>query len=123
MENATKALLIAASVLVVIVIIALGIKLLNSSSNTSENAKNVGESISKQTEIAVASISDSNGLKEVLNAKTSNEFNNFFTKNNYIGENVQGQKVIELKDSVDKINEDGSHKIYMTLYISNRRNQ
>ena len=46
MENATKALLIAAAVLVVIVIIALGVRLLNTASDTSSNAKEVSNQIS-----------------------------------------------------------------------------
>ena len=46
MENATKALLIAAAVLVVIVIIALGVRLLNSGSDVSDRAQTVSETTS-----------------------------------------------------------------------------
>ncbi len=46
MENATKALLIAAAVLIAIVLIALGVNLLNAGSDTSDKAEQVSESIS-----------------------------------------------------------------------------
>ena len=49
MENATKALLIAAAVLVVIVIIALGVALLNAGDNPTDQAKSVAESTSVQS--------------------------------------------------------------------------
>ena len=49
MENATKALLIAAAVLIVIVLIALGVALLNSGSDVTGQAKSVGESTAVQT--------------------------------------------------------------------------
>lgn len=48
MENATKALLIAAAVLIVIVIIALGVALLNPGSDMKGQAEAVGESTSVQ---------------------------------------------------------------------------
>lgn len=41
MENATKALLIAAAVLIAIVLVAIGVKLLNSAGDTSGEAANV----------------------------------------------------------------------------------
>ena len=54
MENATKALLIAAAVLIAIVLIALGVNLLNAGGDTSTQAENVanviGNSIDKTTE-------------------------------------------------------------------------
>lgn len=49
MENATKALLIAASVLIVIMLITVGIKIFNSTSSTTTQAEDVGSSISVQT--------------------------------------------------------------------------
>ena len=45
MENATKALLIAAAVLIAIVLIALGVNLLNAGSDTSADAENVAQQI------------------------------------------------------------------------------
>ena len=50
MENATKALLIAAAVLVAIVLIALGVRLLSAATNTSQEASEVSEGIKTQTE-------------------------------------------------------------------------
>ena len=56
MENATKALLIAAAVLVVIVIIALGVRLLGTAGDTSESAEQVSTALSSSTESAVTDI-------------------------------------------------------------------
>ena len=50
MENATKALLVAASVLIVILIIAFGIKIFNSPREVQESALSTGKSIVDQTE-------------------------------------------------------------------------
>lgn len=49
MENVSKALLIAATVLVVIILITLGIKVFNSSSGSAEDAQQVGKEISLAT--------------------------------------------------------------------------
>lgn len=53
MENATKALLIAAAILITIVIIAIGVLLLGNSSDVSEQADKVGTSLSTSAEEAV----------------------------------------------------------------------
>ena len=50
MENATKALLVAASVLIVILVIAFGIKIFNSPREVQESALSTGKSIVDQTE-------------------------------------------------------------------------
>lgn len=57
MENATKALLIAAAVLVVIVIIALGVRLLGAAGDSSTQAKNVSKTLTTTTEKAATEIS------------------------------------------------------------------
>lgn len=56
MENATKALLIAAAVLIAIVLIALGVGLLNSAGDSSEDAKNVANAIQNSTGAAANSL-------------------------------------------------------------------
>ena len=56
MENVSKALLIAASVLIVILIVTLGIKLLNSTGETTQQAQQVGDSISSASKDAVDKI-------------------------------------------------------------------
>lgn len=48
MENATKALLIAAAVLIAIVLIALGVNLLNAGGDTAEEAGAVGNALGTQ---------------------------------------------------------------------------
>ena len=52
MENASKALLIAAAVLVVIVLIAFGMKIFNSTEGTSSEAQEVGQAIEDTAESA-----------------------------------------------------------------------
>ena len=49
MENATKALLIAAAVLIVILIIALGMRIFSSTSGATSSATSTGEAIDNQT--------------------------------------------------------------------------
>lgn len=58
MENATKALLIAAAVLIAIVLIALGVRLLNASGDTSGQAQNVANSISNSTGTGVNKVNE-----------------------------------------------------------------
>ena len=56
MENATKALLIAASILIVIILVAIGVRLLNSTKNTADQAKNVSNSLDNTSQKAIDSI-------------------------------------------------------------------
>ena len=49
MENASKALLIAAAVLIVILLIAFGMRILNSNDDTGEQADQAAQSTSMQT--------------------------------------------------------------------------
>lgn len=53
MENSTKAILIAAAVLIAIVIIALGVMIVKTSRDSAEQAKTVGESIEDTTDKAL----------------------------------------------------------------------
>lgn len=73
MENATKALLIAASVLIVIVLIAVGVLLLGNISDSSEQAQKVGNSIDIATDSAVSDAIG--GLKKSIISKE--KFNDF----------------------------------------------
>ena len=57
MENATKALLIAAAVLIVILLIAFGMRIFSSSSDVSTQATQTGEAISNQTSAAAGAAS------------------------------------------------------------------
>ncbi len=52
MENASKALLIAAAVLIVILLIAFGMRIFNSTSDVSGQAAQTGEQLSTQTDTA-----------------------------------------------------------------------
>ena len=62
MENATKALLIAAAVLIAIVLVALGVKLLSSAGDTSGEASNVSNALKGSTTNAA------NGVVDGLNS-------------------------------------------------------
>ena len=68
MENASKALLIAASVLIVILIIAVGVKITSSSDGIKKTASDTGETINQGTEdaasLAIGKIGDKTPLSE-----------------------------------------------------------
>lgn len=67
MENATKALLIAAAVLIAIVLVALGVKLLNSAGDTSGEAEKVSNKLQNSTGTAANGVVDGlNGLNVVF---------------------------------------------------------
>lgn len=55
MENATKALLIAAAILIAILLIAFGMQIMSSSSETGKQASDTGAAISNQTTSATSS--------------------------------------------------------------------
>ena len=56
MENATKALLIAAAVLIAIVLVALGVRLLGSAGDTSGDAENVANALQGSTSNAASNL-------------------------------------------------------------------
>lgn len=56
MENATKALLIAAAVLIAIVLVALGVNLLNSAGDVSGDAEKVSNALQESTGNATNSL-------------------------------------------------------------------
>lgn len=70
MENATKALLISASVLIAIVLIALGVNLLGSVGDTTNHAEQVGEAlkngVANETDKLIGSMSNTMSLNEML---------------------------------------------------------
>ena len=68
MENATKALLIAAAVLIVILLLAFGMKIFNSTSDVSGQATSTGEALGNQAAAAANSAVDAvEGLSEWTN--------------------------------------------------------
>ena len=71
MENATKALLIAAAVLIVILLIAFGMKIFNSTSNVSGQATSTGKALGNQAAAAANSaLSDLSGWGGTSTTKT-----------------------------------------------------
>lgn len=61
MENATKALLIAAAVLIAILLIAFGMKIFSSTGDTSAEAQKTGQEISDQTKQAAGAAQNALG--------------------------------------------------------------
>ena len=82
MENVSKALLIAATVLVVIILITFGIRVFNSSSGSAEDAQQVGKEISLLTSDA-ADITAGYSVKRYLD--TYVEVDDYYYKNYYTG--------------------------------------
>lgn len=90
MENSTKALLIAAVVLIVIILIAIAINILNSSEGTGDSADQVGEAItveadevSKETLSILEDIQNKNLIKaeDRIITVTSGYYQNYFPQN------------------------------------------
>lgn len=90
MENATKALLIAAAVLIVIILVALGIKLLGDSGNVADSADEVGEhvvvkadKVSKETLGILDDINNKNlvKVKDMTTSVSNSYYQNVFPQN------------------------------------------
>lgn len=90
MENATKALLIAASILIVIVLISVGIKLLSSTQGVTNQVDSVSESLAQSV------------------------FNSQF--NNYFGNSIPGTQARALVQKVIANNANSEHIINLNLY-------
>ena len=93
MENATKALIIAGSVLIVIVLIALGINILGSTSDVTDQVDSVSESMAQSV------------------------FNSQFTS--YFDNSTSGTQAKSLISKVISNNSTSDHKIFINFYASN----
>ena len=120
MENATKALLIAAAVLIVILLIAFGMKIFNSTSDVSGQAQTTGQGISEQTgqasSSAISSIS-------AANASFSNEpiskVKNKIDSSGYTGNNKSKTEVEETVNYIESIEKENTAKdvrVYISYY-------
>lgn len=126
MENSSKALLIAAAVLIVIILVAFGVKVFNSSKGVQEQGTNVGTSISKQTGEALESIKASFGVdREVSNGGTTTtttpiegteNFNNDVQDNS-----IHIYTVEDLKKFAERVN-NGENFAGITVYLENDLN-
>jgi len=110
MENSTKALLIAAGVLIVIVLIALGLSILNSGEDTKAQVASTSESLSLQAESAKDSATS--GLN-MLSMNEKEKFNYQFEQ--YFGDNVSGSRVKQLIDKIVQNNKQTGHKVYIII--------
>lgn len=102
MENATKALLIAAAVLVAIVLIALGIVLINNAADTSKQADETGKIISNATDEAIRKFQ-----KIYISKEEFNDFiNDFKTKYKSSGEfinRIQNDQNSKIRNQIEII--------------------
>ena len=96
MENATKALLIAAAVLIVILLIAFGMRIFNSTGNVSGQATDTGKAIEDTTETSAMDLSE---LLEESNEKLNGtdtevkKFNRQITKYCTDGAKISTERV------------------------------
>jgi len=97
MENASKALLIAAALLIVILLISFGIKIFNSSKDSSKDAQAVGESIVSSTSSARIS-----AILSMIDYKDDTVFLNFIKDNYGNGKALSKNEVIELYELIMK---------------------
>ena len=98
MENATKALLIAAAVLIVIVIIALGVRLLGSVGDTSSQAQTASQEISNASNKAIDNLQVS-----LNNDKVFNLLSEYIDKTKT---GVSKSKVLTLLKEIEKYNKE-----------------
>ena len=95
MENASKSLLFAASVLIVILLIAFGITIFNSSRNSAEESQTVGESLSSATSSAKIKT-----ILSMIDYKDETIFKNFIEENFGNGKALTPNDVIELYEII-----------------------
>lgn len=91
MDNASKALLIATAILIAIVLIALGIKILDSTKNSSESAQAIGESLSSTTSSATIKL-----ILSMDNYKDDTKFKDYIETNYGNGKALTKDNVIEV---------------------------
>ena len=89
MENSTKALLIAASILIVIILVAISIRLLNSTNGTSDQAEIVSDALGNTSQKASDSITASLSKN---NNKDTISVNIYLTQNGGLYANITAKK-------------------------------
>ena len=90
MENTSNALLIAASVLIVIILIAFGMKIFNSADDTSKDSSAIGNDITKQSNGALADLKQTFNKINGQNSQSTNGKISPQNFNNLISFNVEG---------------------------------
>lgn len=105
MENSSKALLIAAAVLTVILIITIGIKIFSSTSDTQKVATDTGTTIKDKTrtasDLAISEISGQSSQGGSNSGTSSQKIKDAITKNNY-GDYIDlGQSVVGTSATTD----------------------
>lgn len=113
MENASKALLIAAGVLIIILLIAFGMKIFNSAGDTSKDAQEVGSTITSQNKNAKIS-----AILSMMNYKDDKVFNSYIISN--YGGSRSGSEIKELCQLVSQRDKmiTGKEKSDQETYIS-----
>lgn len=92
MENASKALLIAAAILIVIILVAFGVKVLNSTSGSKDSASTIGEHLSMAA----------------FNTRIKH----------YVGPKKSTKEVVELLKIIKSYNEKSTRKIAIHRIVS-----
>ena len=87
MENASKALLIAAGVLIVILLIAFGMSIFNSTGDTSADAETTGKAINSKTLDAKVQ-----AVLAIIDLEDDVKFHKYIT-DNYVGNNISADNV------------------------------
>ncbi len=107
MENATKALLIAASILIVIVLIAVGVLLIKNVSGTSDDAQKVGNSISistgHATSDALGSIKGTIISKKKFNSFVDDIVNGKYSTTQQIFDMIKNEQNVKLSNQIELI--------------------
>ena len=88
MENTSKALLIAAAVLIVILLITLGIRIFSSTSNSQKAAEDTGKSISEETGLAISAITG-----ESVSSQTGKQYDPIYEVEKSNTESREGKEV------------------------------
>lgn len=105
MENATKALLIAAATLIAIVIIAMGVLIIRNTSNTIKQSDEVGKSISSSIGNAIGSISGKKYTTKQDLIRTLFQISDNYHINNNINNNLYRVLMNENTKVRDKLEE------------------
>lgn len=119
MENSSKALLITAAVLIVILLIAFSVKIFNSPQEVQQEATDVGMSISREVEDATEDLSSSFDInREIISGEITSNPNDEIQDSTTSITNWHIKTVEELKEFANLVN-NGNNFEGITVYLDN----
>lgn len=119
MENSSKALLITAAVLIVILLIAFSVKIFNSPQEVQQEATDVGMSISREVEDATEDLSSSFDInREIISGEITSNPNDEIQDSTTSITNWHIRTVEELKEFANLVN-NGNNFEGITVYLDN----